>query len=204
MPSSSIVRAVPSSTTSRAPPRNHPASGRRRPLHRGQSPDTEHPILAESSDATGSALGRETRHGQHERRVALGRKTFLSVGGKRGGENLAILYSLVTSCEQNGRNPLAYLTDVLLGVADHPASKFDELLPDRWRPPDRAGGTPTCGSLRGEERCPQPKWAAVSAARTREEHGERSGGRPRRATRTMRPLRTNRQAGNSCPISYGY
>jgi transposase len=73
------------------------------------------------------------------RRVALGRKTFLFVGGKRGGENLAILYSLVTSCEQNGKNPLAYLTDVLLRVADHPASKIDELLPDRWQPPDRAG-----------------------------------------------------------------
>jgi transposase len=73
------------------------------------------------------------------RRVALGRKTFVFAGGKRGGENLAILYSLVTSCEQNGKNPLAYLTDVLLRVADHPASKIDELLPDRWQPPDRAG-----------------------------------------------------------------
>ncbi len=66
-------------------------------------------------------------------------RLLLFVGGRRGGENLAILYSLVTSCEQNGKNPLAYLTDVLLRVADHPASKIDELLPDRWQPPDRAG-----------------------------------------------------------------
>jgi transposase len=72
------------------------------------------------------------------RGVALGRRTVL-VDGKRGGENLAILYLLVTSCEQNGKNPLAYLTDVRFRVADHPASKLDELLPDRWQPPDRAG-----------------------------------------------------------------
>ena len=70
------------------------------------------------------------------RRVALGRRNFLFVGSKRAGQNLAILYSLVTSCEQNQVNPLAYLADVLTRLADYPARKIDDLLPDRWKPPD--------------------------------------------------------------------
>lgn len=66
--------------------------------------------------------------------VALGRKNFLFVGDLEGGENLAVLYSLVATCEANGVNPHAYLADVLLRVQTHPASRIDELLPDRWAP----------------------------------------------------------------------
>ena len=69
------------------------------------------------------------------RRVALGRRNFLFVGSKRAGQNLAILYSLVSSCEQNQVNPLAYLADVLTRLGDYPARKIDDLLPDRWKPP---------------------------------------------------------------------
>ena len=68
------------------------------------------------------------------RRVAQGRKVFLFVGHQQGGENLATLYSLVASCELNGINPIAYLTDVLHRVDRHPASRIDELLPDAWSP----------------------------------------------------------------------
>lgn len=64
--------------------------------------------------------------------VALGRKNFLFVGDLEGGENLAVLYSLVASCEEAGVNPHAYLADVLMRVQTHPASRVDELLPDRW------------------------------------------------------------------------
>lgn len=66
--------------------------------------------------------------------VALGRKNFLFVGDLEGGENLAVLYSLVATCEANAVNPQAYLADVLLRVQTHPASRIDELLPDRWAP----------------------------------------------------------------------
>jgi transposase len=66
--------------------------------------------------------------------VALGRKNFLFVGHKRAGENLAILYTLVGSCELNGINPYDYLVDVLQRVATHPAAQIEDLLPDRWRP----------------------------------------------------------------------
>jgi len=70
------------------------------------------------------------------RRVALGRSNFLFVGNENAGRNLAVLYSLVTTCEQNGVNPIEYLTDVLTRVQRHPQSRISELLPQNWKPPD--------------------------------------------------------------------
>lgn len=69
------------------------------------------------------------------RRWALGRKNWLFVGTKGAGENLAAIGSLIASCEAVGVNPVRYLTDVLRRVSEHPASRIDELLPERWRPP---------------------------------------------------------------------
>lgn len=68
------------------------------------------------------------------RAIALGRKNYLFVGNEDAGENIAGLYSLVATCEANRVNPLAYLCDVLLRVSSHPATRIDELLPDRWTP----------------------------------------------------------------------
>jgi len=67
--------------------------------------------------------------------VALGRKNFLFVGDPEHGENLAGLYSLVSTCDANDVDPIAYLKDVLLRVDEHPASQIDDLLPHRWTPP---------------------------------------------------------------------
>lgn len=67
--------------------------------------------------------------------VALGRKNFLFVGSPETGENLAGLYSLVSTCETHDVDPIEYLRDVLLRVDTHPASRIDELLPHRWQPP---------------------------------------------------------------------
>jgi transposase len=64
----------------------------------------------------------------------LGRKEFLFVGHEEAGQNLARLYSLVASCELNGKNPIDYLADVLLRIDRHPVSRIDELLPDAWTP----------------------------------------------------------------------
>jgi transposase len=69
------------------------------------------------------------------RRVALGRANFLFVGHEDAGANLAILYTLVATCEKHGVNAIDYLTDVLIRVQRHPASRVDELLPHRWKPP---------------------------------------------------------------------
>ena len=64
--------------------------------------------------------------------VALGRKNFMFVGHEAAGQNLAVLYSLMATCEEHGVDPHAYLADVLLRVDDHPNRLIDELLPDRW------------------------------------------------------------------------
>lgn len=69
------------------------------------------------------------------RRVAVGRGNYLFVGNELTGHNHAVLYSLVATCEKHGVNPLDYLGDVLIRVQDHPASRIDELLPHRWKPP---------------------------------------------------------------------
>jgi len=65
--------------------------------------------------------------------VALGRRNFLFVGHEDAGENIAGLYSLVATCEANGINPLAYLTDVLGRLGS--TKSLDDLLPTRWKPP---------------------------------------------------------------------
>ena len=66
--------------------------------------------------------------------VALGRKNFLFVGHEQAGANIAGLYSLTATCEANGVEPIAYLTDVLGRVGSHPAAALDDLLPHKWRP----------------------------------------------------------------------
>lgn len=68
--------------------------------------------------------------------VAIGRKNFLFLGHDDAGDNMAVLQTLISSCELNGVNPVEYLTDVLMRIQTHPASKIDDLLPDRWQPPD--------------------------------------------------------------------
>jgi transposase len=69
--------------------------------------------------------------------VALGRKNFLFVGDVEGGDHLAILYSLVATCEARDIDPVEYLQDVIMRVDTHPASRIDELLPHKWSPPLR-------------------------------------------------------------------
>jgi transposase len=70
------------------------------------------------------------------RRVVVGRSNYLFVDNERTGQNHAILYSIIATCERHGVNPLDYLADVLMRVQHHPASRIDELLPHRWKPPD--------------------------------------------------------------------
>jgi transposase len=71
------------------------------------------------------------------RRVALGRSNYLFFGNEAAGQDFAVLYTLVASCEKNGVNAIDYLADVLTRVHSHPAHRVEELLPHRWKPPDR-------------------------------------------------------------------
>jgi transposase len=74
---------------------------------------------------------------QQLRIIALGRKNYLFIGHDLAGQNLAILQSLINTCEFNGVNPQDYLADVLMRTQIHPNSGIDELLPWNWKPPDR-------------------------------------------------------------------
>ena len=65
--------------------------------------------------------------------VALIRKNSLFVYDEEKGRNFAGLLSLIATCEANDIEPVAYLTDVLKRIADHPSECRAELLPHRWK-----------------------------------------------------------------------
>ncbi len=65
--------------------------------------------------------------------IALARKNSLFFGNDAAGKRFAVLYSLIATCEKHGVNPVAYLTDVLIRIQDHPKARVAELLPDRWK-----------------------------------------------------------------------
>src|SRR5881227_131238 len=68
------------------------------------------------------------------RGIALGRKSWLFAGSDRGGQRAVAMYSLIGTAKLNDVDPQAWLADVLRRIADHPASRLDELLPWNWRP----------------------------------------------------------------------
>ena len=66
------------------------------------------------------------------RGLALGRKAWLFAGSDRGGERAALLYGLIVTAKLNHVDPQTWLADVLARIAEHPASRLDELLPWHW------------------------------------------------------------------------
>lgn len=63
------------------------------------------------------------------RPVALGRKAWLFAGSDRGGERAALLYGRIETAKLNGVDPQPWLAWVLGKIADHPATRINELLP---------------------------------------------------------------------------
>jgi transposase len=84
----------------------------------------------------------EIDNGRTERRIrvfAVGRRNFLFTGSIRGGERLAVAYTLVDNCIILGIDPRRYLQDTIEKLErGHPLSRMSELLPDRWAA-DHAG-----------------------------------------------------------------
>ena len=87
-----------------------------------------HPVILEDGDIPISNILTE----QAMRGVGVGRKNWLFAGSHNGGENLAIILSIVTTCRVNRIDVRKYLDDVLRRVNSHPNSRLEELLPDRW------------------------------------------------------------------------
>jgi transposase len=66
------------------------------------------------------------------RPVTLGRKNYLFMGSKRGGDAAAIAYTLIETCRMNRVDPEAWLRWVLARVADHKINRLDDLMPWNW------------------------------------------------------------------------
>ena len=67
------------------------------------------------------------------KRIAIGRKNWLTVGSPRGGQTAAVLFSFTSTCQRLGVEPWAYLRDVLTRLPTTPAGQLGDLLPDRWQ-----------------------------------------------------------------------
>src|SRR5262249_32766492 len=55
------------------------------------------------------------------KRIAIGRKNWLSVGSPRGGQTAAVLFSFTSTCQRLGVEPWAYLQEVLTRLPTMPA-----------------------------------------------------------------------------------
>ncbi len=66
---------------------------------------------------------------------ALGKKNWLFIGHPDAGQRSAIIYSLVVSCQRHGKDPLAYLKDVLIRLPTLTnQDDLTPLLPGHWKP----------------------------------------------------------------------
>jgi len=64
------------------------------------------------------------------RPLALNRKNALFAGSDEGGDNWAVIATLIENCKLSGINPHTWLTETLTKLADgHPANAVGELMP---------------------------------------------------------------------------
>ena len=61
--------------------------------------------------------------------VAIGRKNWMFAGSQRGGNSMAIAFTLIETAKFNKVDPQAWLTWVLERIADHKINRLDELMP---------------------------------------------------------------------------
>lgn len=66
--------------------------------------------------------------------IVIGRKNYLFMGGPKGGEAAAIMYTLAETCKRNNVDPYHYLADVLERLPTYPHKKISDLLPYNWQP----------------------------------------------------------------------
>ncbi len=66
--------------------------------------------------------------------VAIGRKNWMFAGSQRGGNSMAIAYTLIETAKLNNVDPQAWLTWVLERIADHKINKLDDLMPWNYSP----------------------------------------------------------------------
>jgi hypothetical protein len=72
------------------------------------------------------------------KRIAIGRKNWLTLGSPRGGQTAAVLFSFTSTCQRLGVEPWAYLQDLLARLPATQAGELAQLLPDHWQATRRA------------------------------------------------------------------
>ncbi len=65
---------------------------------------------------------------------AIGKKNWLFIGHPDAGQRSAIIYSLAVSCQRHGKDPMAYLRDVLRRLPGMKQSELRSILPAHWKP----------------------------------------------------------------------
>ena len=63
------------------------------------------------------------------------RKNSLFAGSADHAQNLAIIQSIIATCQLHSVNPYEYVRHMLIEIQTHPASRIAELMPWRWHPP---------------------------------------------------------------------
>ncbi|MGO6889656.1 transposase domain-containing protein, partial [Rhizobium johnstonii] len=91
-----------------------------------------------NTDASDNGLRLRRRHGQNERGIALGRKSWLFAGSDRGADRAAFMATLIMTAKLNDIDPQAWLADVLARIAEHPATCLGKLLPWNWQSQENA------------------------------------------------------------------
>ena len=67
------------------------------------------------------------------RSAKLGQRNWLFAWTEMGGEHLGIMNGLLITCLMQDVDPRTWLTDVLLRIDTHPASRVHELTPRLWK-----------------------------------------------------------------------
>ena len=91
------------------------------------------------------------------KRIAVGRKNWLTVGSPRGGQTAAVLFSFTSTCQRLGVEPWGYLRDALERLPRHPSERLAELLPDEWARAERGAAAGTAFAGDASEEVPRPQ-----------------------------------------------
>lgn len=67
------------------------------------------------------------------RAIPMGRRNWLFCWTELGAKQVGIMQSLIVTCRLHDIDPYDYLVDVLQRVAEHPASRVNELTPRLWK-----------------------------------------------------------------------
>jgi transposase len=77
------------------------------------------------------------------RHLAIGRNNWIQVMSDEGGKRMAILYSIIATCQLNAINPEEYLNDILMRMAIRPAdADVSDLTPVEWLKARNGGELP--------------------------------------------------------------